>query len=87
MAVFMEINYNMLTPNMVTMCVCVCVWGGGGGGGRFKNLRALEISMLYKNHIFQCMGMIFCVELQRVPLKFYTKYLTHTLKDVDFIHR
>ena len=35
------------------------IWGGGGGGGggRFKNtyellnLRALKISMLYKNHI------------------------------------
>ena len=60
-------------------------------GGRFKNtyellnLRALKISMLYKNHIFQCMGKIFCVEFQRVPLKFHTKYLIHTLKDVDFI--
>ena len=77
-----------------------CIWvilyrpqgGGGGGGGRFKNayellnLRALKISMLYKNHNFQCMGKIFCVEFQRVPLKFHTKYLTHTLKDVDFIH-
>ena len=58
-------------------------------GGRFKNayellnLRALKI----ENHIFQCMGKIFCVEFQRVPLKFHTKYLTHTLKDVDFIHR
>ena len=67
--------------------------GGGGGGGGFKNayellnLRALKISMLYKNHIFQYMGMIFCVEFQRVPLKFHTKYLTHTLKDADFIHR
>ena len=43
-------------------------------GGRFKNnyellnLRALKISMLYKNHIFQCTGKIFCVEFQRVPL-------------------
>ena len=61
--------------------------------GHFKNayepliLRALKISMLYKNHIFQCMGKIFCVEFQRVPLKFYLKYLTHTVKDVDFIHR
>ena len=61
-------------------------------GGRFKNayellnLRALKISMLYKNHIFQCMGKIFYVEFQRYPLKFHTKYLTHTLKDVDFIH-
>ena len=57
-------------------------------GGRFKNMYelALKISMLYKNHVFQCMGKIFCVEFQRVPLKFHTKYLTHTLKDVDFIH-
>ena len=61
-------------------------------GGRLKNayellnLRALKISMLYKIHIFQCMGKIFCVEFQRVPLKFHTKYHTHTLKDVDFIH-
>ena len=61
-------------------------------GGRFKNtyellnLKALKISKLHKNHIFQCMGKIFCVEFQRVPLKFHTKYLTHTLKDVDFIH-
>ena len=60
-------------------------WDPVRSGGRFKNayellnLRALEISMLYKNHIFQCMGKIFCVE-------FHTKYLTHTLKDVDFIH-
>ena len=62
-------------------------------GGRFKNayellnLRTLKIPMLYKNRIFQCMGKIFCVEFQRVPLKFHTKYLTHTLKDVNFIHR
>ena len=60
--------------------------------GRFKNtyellnLRAVKISILYKNYIFQCMGMIFCVEFQKVPLKFHTKYLTQTLKDVDFIH-
>ena len=60
-------------------------------GGHFKNtyellnLRTRTISM-YKNHIFQCMGKIFCVEFQTVPLKFRTKYLIHTLKDVDFIH-
>ena len=36
------------------------------------NLRALKISTLYKNYIFQCMGQIFCVEFQRVPLKFHT---------------
>ena len=64
--------------------------------GGFKNTyellnprgwRALKISMLYKNRIFQCMGKIFCVEFQRFPLKFHTKYLIHTLKDVHFIHR
>ena len=62
-------------------------------GGRFKkayellNLKALKISPVNKIHIFQCMGKIFCVEFQRVALKFHTKYLTHTLKDADFIHR
>ena len=65
----------------------------GGSGGRFKNLyelltlRALQISMFHKNFIFQCMGKIFCVEFQRYPLKFHTKYLTHTLEDMYFIHR
>ena len=38
-----------------------------------------------KIHIFQCMGKIFCVEFQRYPLKFHTKYLTHTLKDMIFM--
>ena len=52
-------------------------------GGRFKN--TLNFSVVNKIHIFQCMGKIFCVEFQRVPLKFHTKYLTHTLKDMIFI--
>ena len=51
------------------------------------NLGALNISMFYKNHVFQCMSKKFCVEFQRVPLKFHTKYLTHILKEVDFIKR
>ena len=38
------------------------------------NLRALKISMLYKIHVFQCLGRIFCVEFQRETLKFHTKY-------------
>ena len=60
-------------------------------GGRFKNtyellnLRALKFSPVNKSHIFQCLGKIFCVEFQRYPLKFHTKYLTHTLKDMIFI--
>ena len=60
-------------------------------GGRFKNTyellnqRALKFSYVNKIHIFQRMGKIFCVEFQRYPLKFHTKYLTHTLKDMIFM--
>ena len=60
-------------------------------GGRFKNTyellnqRALKFSYVNKIHIFQCMGKIFCVEFQRYPLKFHTKYLTHALKDMIFM--
>ena len=60
-------------------------------GGRFKNtyellnLRALKFSPVNKIRIFQCMGKIFCVEFQRYPLKFHTKYLNHTLKDMIFV--
>ena len=69
-------------------------WVGGGGAiwglgvrGRFKNahkllnIRALKCSPVNKRHIFQCMRKILCVEFQTLPLKFHTKYLTHTLKD------
>ena len=56
------------------------------------NLIFLISSIWYadKIHIFQCMVNIFCVEIQRVPLKgvplkFHTKYLTFTLKDSIFI--
>ena len=49
-----------------------------------SNLRALNFSPANRIHICQCMGKIFCVEFQMVPLKFHTKYLTHTLKDAIF---
>ena len=55
--------------------------------GHFKNafkllnLRPLKFSPVNKKQIFQCMDKIFGVEFQKVPLKFHTKYLTHTLKD------
>ena len=42
-------------------------------------------SYVNKIHIFECMGKIFCVEFQRYPLKFHTKFLTHTLKDKIFM--
>ena len=61
--------------------------------GRFKtayellNLSTLKYSTVNILHIFQWMSKVFCVEFQRVPLKFLTKYLTHTLKDTLFIQR
>ena len=51
--------------------------GGGGGGGHFKNtqellnLKALKFYQLNQMHTFQCMSKIFCVELQRKPMKFH----------------
>ena len=51
------------------------------------NRRILKIATLYKNCIFQCMSKIFCVEFQRFPLKFHTKYLTHTLIDMYFVEK
>ena len=56
-------------------------WGHFKNVYELINLGALKSSLLNKQHIFQCMGKIFCVEFQRVP-KFHTKYLTHTLKDM-----
>ena len=34
-------------------------------------------------HNFQCMGKTFSVEFHKIPLKFCTKYLTHTMKDME----
>ena len=44
-----------------------------------------EIDSLHKIHIFQYMVKIVCVEFQWVPLKFHTKYLTHTWKCKFFL--
>ena len=60
-------------------------------GKRFKhiyehwNRRALEIVTLYEIQIFQYKGEIFCMEYQRFPLKFHTKYHINTLKYDNFI--
>ena len=35
-------------------------------------------------HILRCMGSKFCVKFQRAPLKFYTKFWTHTPQNVHF---
>ena len=38
---------------------------------KFVNVKALKFSALNENHLFQCMGKIFCVEFQRFPLKLH----------------
>ena len=60
-------------------------WGRLKNTYELLNLRALKFSPVNKIHIFQRMVKIFCVVFQRYPLKFHTKYLTHTLKDMIFI--
>ena len=60
----------------VYVCMCVCVCGRGFWNTyELLNLKALKIAICYENRMFQCMGKIFCVQLQRYPLKFQTKCL------------
>ena len=89
-----HIVWNELRAKLIFHTICYAIekpfmkWAPGK---HFKNthellnLRALKFSPTNKIYIFQCMGKIFCVEFQRYPLKFHTKYLTHTLKDMIFI--
>ena len=79
-----------------TMCrQCVKNWwkycwtcaGISKNAYKLVNLKALKFSTQYKSHIIQCMVKIFCVEFQRYPLKFHTKYLIHTLKDVKCVEK
>ena len=63
----------------------VWCWSYLNAGGHLKNInKLLDLGALtpYEIHMFQCMGNIFCVEFQRAPLKFHTKYVTHTSKDI-----
>ena len=56
--------------------------------GHFKNtykvlnLRGLKNSTFYKNHIFECMGKIFCGEFQMCPLHFYTGNICPVTDDI-----
>ena len=49
---------------------------------RYRNSHAkIEDS---KMHILPCMGSKFCVKFQRCPLKFHTKFGTHTTQNMHF---
>ena len=50
------------------------------GLGNLGALISLLLNKITHSSMYGCE--IFCVEFQRVPLKFHTKYLTHTLKDI-----
>ena len=62
-----------------------CWWPGcakcHGAFQKHLNPRSPKFSPAIKIYIFQCMDKIFSVEFQWYPLKFHTKYHTHTLKD------
>ena len=51
---------------------------------RGRKSRSSHFWRLDKPRVFQCVGYIFCVKFQRVPLKFHTRYLTDILKDAIF---
>ena len=36
-----------------------------------------------KMHILRCMGSKFCVKFQKCPLKFHTKFWTHTPQNMN----
>ena len=52
---------------------------------KLVNLEALKSSPFNKLHIFQGMGKTFCMEFQRVPLRFRSEYLNHTGKEMIFM--
>ena len=53
----------------------------GGSRGCFQNAYELVLDVDVRALKFS-IGKIFCVEFKRCPLKFHTKYLTHTLKNM-----
>ena len=71
------LSENFCWPNKTGESLCWALSAEGHGGFKnvylLLNLRALKISMLYKNHSFQCMGNIFCEEL--IPHKISYPYI------------
>ena len=73
---------NHASPHSLLLQDLKLAWEHLKNAQELVSLRVLKFSLLNKVHIIQCMGKIHCLKVQRIPLKFYTKYLTHTLKDM-----
>ena len=77
--------YDVITQEKQTGIQRLYKWEHLKNAYELINLAALKFSPANKIRIFQCMGKIFCVEFQSVPLKFHTRYLTHIMKD-EFLY-
>ena len=70
-----------ITNALATQMDITILGSGSFPRGRFKNkfellnLRSLKFSTANKINIFQCMGKIFCVEFQRVPIHWKIQFL------------
>ena len=85
-------------PNGVSLWPIPCCWNDmlatDASGARLTKAYDVTIQR-YRNshakihdstmHILWCMGSKFCVKFQRCPLKFHTKFWTHTLQNMHFM--
>ena len=63
------------------------IWGPSHYDLRCHNFKISKVVKFLppcKMHILRCMGSKFCVKFQRAPLKFRTKFWTHTPQNVHF---
>ena len=61
------------------------VWYRSLDNGTFLFQDLYQKKCLTVVHFFHCMGKIFCVEFQRIPFKFQTKYRANAFKDIIHI--
>ena len=81
---------HIFVVKFVVQLICVEWWPGA------RLTKAYDVTIQrYRNshakiqdskmHILWCMGSQFCVKFQRCPLKFHTKFWTHTLQNMHFM--
>ena len=72
----LKIHYNVFPGARLTKAYDVTIQ-------RYRNSHAKIHDS--KMHILRCMGSKFCVKFQRCPLKFHTKFWTHTPQNMHFM--